>query len=114
MPTKTNIRFEAAFFLAAACLVMVLAANYQVILDEGKTLVSRGVGEVSGESLRVIFVGVVIATIAYSGAIVVVVPVYEFLVELFERLAGPRPKGSGGSPSAGRGRTKKKRRRGTR
>ncbi len=47
-------------------------------------------------------VGVAIAAIAYSGAIVVVVPADEFLVEIFERLAGSRPEGSGESTSAER------------
>jgi len=100
MSSKPALRLESAIFFAIACLVMVLAANFQVIMGDVRNLFGAETESGTGESLRVIGIGVVLAVIAYSGAIVILNPMYAFMVEVVGRVWGGEPKqDSPGNPA---------------
>lgn len=92
MSSKPALRLESAIFFSIACLVMVLAANFQVIVGDVRNLFGAETESGTGESLRVIGIGVVLAVIAYSGAIVILNPMYAFMVEVVGRVWGGDPK----------------------
>ncbi len=102
-------------FFAAACLVMVLAANYQALLADLHVVSREQDGFAPGDGWRSVIVGTVVAAVAYAGFLVILLPMYEFMAELFDRLGGRRSGSSDGasessasSPSRSRRRRSKR------
>ncbi len=111
MSAKPNVRLEAAIFFAAACLVMVLAANFRVMLQDLSGLLHLNGAIWTGASLRVVMVGVVIAAVAYGGAIVILVPAYDFLIQILQRFEERSENKADAAPDGKRKQTKREKNR---
>lgn len=89
MSSKPNVRLEVALFFAAACFAIIVAANYSIILSDLAGLMGWKGSEWTGRSVEVILLGFLVAMVAYSGMLVVLVPMYAFLVQVLERWGEP-------------------------
>ena len=92
MSSKPNVRLEVALFFAAACFAIIVAANYSIFLEDLAALIGREGSEWTGQSIGVLLLGVFVAMVAYGGMLVVLVPMYAFLVQVLERW-GEAPQG---------------------
>ena len=117
MSSKPNVRLEVALFFAAACFAIVVAANYSIILSDLAGLMGWKESEWTGRSVGVVLLGFFVAMVAYGGMLVVLVPMYGFLVQVLERW-GETPHGQQEpsdqaklKPRAGRSPKARKRRR---
>ena len=116
MSSKPNVRLEAALFFAAACFAIIVAANYSIILSDLAGLIGWKGSEWTGRSVGVILLGFFVALVAYGGMLVVLVPMYAFLVQVLERWepapheASEKPEQAKSSSRTGRSRKSHKRR----
>ncbi len=111
MSSKPNVRLEAAIFFAAACLVVVLAANYQTILADIAGLIGVEGAKATGAGWRVVVVGFVVAAVAYGGAVIVLIPIYGFLLDLLQRIgSSKKEEADTARPQQPAAKTKKRRR----
>ena len=110
MSNRKQNQIEAALFFAAACLVMVVAANYHALLADLQLMSREKTGLAPGDGWRSVIVGLIVAAGAYGGFLVVLLPMYDFMVEVFDRL-GSRKETEGNKPAPSERRSGAERRR---